>query len=126
MAVIKLAKQQNQWQIVSQWCDLLNPNSIDKQPMIVGDRKGKSKQEQWFFAKVKSLIELQLWKDARFWALEAIKFYPKEINFHRWSALALSHQGEINKAIDELNNLILQYREEWYILQDLADLYYRL
>lgn len=39
---------------------------------IVDGNRGKSKKEQWFFAKVKSLIELELWKEARVCALEAI------------------------------------------------------
>ncbi|WP_179147461.1 hypothetical protein [Cylindrospermopsis raciborskii] len=55
---------------------------------------GKSKKEQWFFAKVKSLIGLELWQEARACALEAIKFYPKEINFYRFSALALANLAE--------------------------------
>lgn len=55
MAVIKLAKQQDEWQIVSEWCDKLQPQTIDNTKI---NGKGKSKQEQWFFAKVKSLIEL--------------------------------------------------------------------
>ncbi|NEQ72594.1 MAG: hypothetical protein F6K23_05625 [Okeania sp. SIO2C9] len=120
MAVVKLAKQKNQWEIVSEWCDKLDPKNLDKTTI---NGKGKSKQEQWLFAKVKSLIELELWKEARLWALEAIKLYPKEIHFYRWAALALGYQGKVKQAINELEKIILTQRTEWYILQDLANFY---
>ncbi|NER06534.1 MAG: hypothetical protein F6K17_30115 [Okeania sp. SIO3C4] len=96
MAVVKLAKQKDEWQTVSEWCDKLEPQMMDN-TLING--KGKSKQEQWFFAKVKSLIQLELWKEARSWALKATKFYPRETHFYRWAALALKGSGEVEKAI---------------------------
>jgi len=121
MAVVKLAKQQNEWQIVSEWCDKLEPQMMDNNPI---NGKGKSKQEQWFFAKVKSLIQLELWKEARSWALKAAKFYPRETHFYRWAALALKGAGEVEKAIKELENIMPKHRVEWYFLQDLGDCYY--
>lgn len=120
MAVVKLAKQKEEWQIVSEWCDKLEPKNLDNTTI---NGKGKSKQEQWFFAKIKSLIQLGLWKEARLWALEAIKLYPREIHFYRWAALALGYQGEVKQAINELEKIILKQRVEWYILQDLANFY---
>ena len=123
LGVIKLAKQQKQWQTVSDWCDQINPEIIsDKQPLI-GDQKVKSNKEQWYFAKVKSLIEIESWHQARRFALEAAKIYPKEINFPRWAALGLKSLGKNQDAIEEFKQLILKYREEWYVFQDLSDLY---
>ena len=46
-----------------------------------------------------------------------------EIQFHRWSALALGYQGQELKAIEEFQILIIKFREEWYILQDMSELY---
>lgn len=122
-AIIKSAKQKEEWEIVSQWCDYLDPRLISAETLTTGDYKGKSKKEQWFFAKVRSLIELKQWKEARSWSLEASKNYPREIQFHRWSALALGYQGQEVKAIEEFQDLILKFREEWYILQDISELY---
>jgi tetratricopeptide (TPR) repeat protein len=122
-AVIKVAKQKEQWEIVSKWCDHLNSQTISTDTFSTGDHKGKSKKEQWFFAKVKSLIELKQWKEARSWALAASSNYPMEIQFHRWSALALGYQGEEFKAIEEFQVLIIKFTEEWYILQDISELY---
>jgi tetratricopeptide (TPR) repeat protein len=122
-AVIKTAKQKENWDIVLEWCNFINPEELNDEPTIVDGKRGKSKKEQWFFAKVKSLIELELWKEARACALAAIKFYPKEMNFYRFSALALANLGEEEKAILELQDILLKHREEWYIYQDLSDIY---
>ncbi|MBD1215203.1 MAG: DUF7017 domain-containing protein [Dolichospermum sp.] len=125
-AVIKAAKQKEKWDIVLEWCNFINPEELNDEPTIVDGNRGKSKKEQWFFAKVKSLIELELWKEARLCALAAIKFYPKEMNFYRFSALALANLGEEEKAILELKDILLKHREEWYIYQDLSDIYLRI
>lgn len=124
-AVIKIAKQKEEWATVLEWCNKLEPQTLNNEPADINNKKGKSQREQWFFAKIKSLMELKLWKDAHFWALEAIKLYPKEMNFYRFSALALANQGQEQKAINEFNNILLKYREEWYILQDLSEIYLR-
>jgi tetratricopeptide (TPR) repeat protein len=125
-AVIKAAKQKEKWDIVLEWCNIIKPEELNDESIIIDGKKGKSKKEQWFFAKVKSLIELELWKEAHACALEAIKFYPKEMNFYRFSALALANLGEEEKAIFELKDILLKYREEWYIYQDLSDIYLRI
>ncbi|MDB9520702.1 hypothetical protein PN480_01875 [Dolichospermum circinale CS-1225] len=124
--MIKAAKQKEKWDIVLEWCNFINPEELNDEPIIVDGNRGRSRKEQWFFAKVKSLIELELWKEARVCALEAIKFYPKEMNFYRFSALALANLGEEEKAILELKDILLKYREEWYIYQDLSDIYLRM
>ncbi len=125
-AVIKAAKQKEKWDIVLEWCNVIKPEELNDESILVDGKKGKSKKEQWFFAKVKSLIELELWKEARVCALEAIKIYPREMNLYRFSALALANLGEEEKAILELKDILLKYREEWYIYQDLSDIYLRI
>lgn len=125
-AVINLAKDRGQWQTVSDWCDRIERAKVSDDKPQIGDKKGKSNKEKWYFAKIKSLIELKSWHQARSIALEATNIYPKEMNFPRWAALALANLGKIQDGIDELNNLILKHREEWYILQDLSDLYLRI
>ncbi|MEA5576054.1 tetratricopeptide repeat protein [Anabaena sp. UHCC 0451] len=122
-AVIKAAKQKEKWDIVLEWCNVLKPEELNDEPTIIDGRRGRSRKEQWFFAKVKSLIELELWKEARVCALAAIKVYPKEMNFYRFSAGALANLGEEEKAILELQDILLKHREEWYIYQDLSDIY---
>ncbi len=48
------------------------------------------------------------------------------MNLYRFSALALANLGEEEKAILELKDILLKYREEWYIYQDLSDIYLRI
>jgi tetratricopeptide (TPR) repeat protein len=122
-AVIKAAKQKDDWQTVSTWCDKLNPQTISEDRASSSSGRTMSNKEKWFFAKIKSLIELKKWEQARILGLEASKIYPNQIQFYRWSALALGGQGLELQAIEELNNLIVRFREEWYIFQDIGELY---
>lgn len=122
-AIIKLAKKLDEWEIVSWWCDQIDPAKLSDNKPQIGDQNGMSKKEQWYFAKVKSLIELKSWQASHIVALEATKIYPKQIHFLRWNALALGHLGQTEEAINLLKELLLKYREEWYIWADLSDLY---
>lgn len=122
-AVIKLAKDKQDWRVVSTWCDKIAPAEITDETSGYNEHKIKSKRQQWYFAKVKSLIELKDWKPARSLALEAANIYPTEINFKRWSVLALANLENVEQAIAELEDLIIKNREEWYLYKDLCDLY---
>ena len=122
-AVIRLAKFRRKWDAVLRWCSFLNPDSLEDQPREVAGRLVKSERESWYFAKVKSLIEIQQWENALVSASQAIGLYPREINFRRWEALALAGKGDVAEAINRLQNIILKYRSEWFLLQDLCQLY---
>jgi len=122
-AVIRLAKLRKKWDLVSKWCDFLNPDSLEDQPREIAGRLGKSERESWHFAKVKALLEMQRWEDALVSASQAAAIYPREINFRRWAALALAGKGDIAEAIHLLQNIILKDRSEWFLLQDLCQLH---
>ncbi|MBR8829496.1 MAG: hypothetical protein DSM107014_16640 [Gomphosphaeria aponina SAG 52.96 = DSM 107014] len=125
LTVIKLAKQKHQWQTVSDWCNKIQPSQLNDDTPLINGRKVKSKREQWYFAYIKSLIELNSWSKVHGLALEAINAYPREINFKRWYALALAYQGDVEKAIAKLEDIILKERQEWYLFQDLSDLFFK-
>lgn len=121
--IIKLAKEQNQWEIIVDVCSQVSPSQINNECPIINQKKLKSKREQYYFVYIKSLIQLNQWKNVTNLALNAIKSYPRETNFKRWYALALSHDGNLEKAISELENILLKEKQEWYIFQDLSSLY---
>jgi tetratricopeptide (TPR) repeat protein len=121
--ITNLAKQKNQWQIIMDICSGINPDQISNESPIINNHKVKSKREQYYFAYIKSLIELNHWNQVKNIAYNAITTFPKEMNFKRWYALALSHNGDIDKAISELEKIILKDRQEWYLFQDLSSLY---
>lgn len=124
MAVIKLAKEQNKWQIVYEWCQKITASQFGNENQLNNsNKKGKSNREIWYFAYLKSLINLNYWSQVKKVALEASKIYPKEINFLRWYGLSLANLGDIKAGIAKLEDVILKNREEWYLFQDLAELY---
>jgi tetratricopeptide (TPR) repeat protein len=100
--IIDLAKEQNKWQIVADWCGKVKPYKLSNENSLIDGKKVKSKRERWYFAYLKSLIELNDWQKVNSLALEAINNYPKEINFKRWYVIFLAEQGNIEKAISQL------------------------
>ncbi len=121
-AVIGLAKDKMNWGMVSAWCDRLERQKLSAEPREMGGRRVVSEREQWYFAKVKSLVQLKQWDQARELALEALQAFPRKRDFARWAAQALAGQGQISQAIAELETLARQGRAEWYLLKDLAEL----
>ena len=122
--IISLAKEKGKWIVVSQWCDHLDRNALDIEPREIDGRRVISEQEQWYYAKVKSLVELRKWDEARALGLEAVHLYPRDRDFARWTATALAGQGQVNEATAELEALVAASRKppEWYLLSDLAEL----
>lgn len=125
-AVIDLAKDKGQWQLVSYWCDRLDPQTLNLDKREVGDQRILSEREQWYFAKVKALVQLNQWAEARRWALEAQQTFPRNIHFQRWAAQALAGEGDRAGAIQELEVLLARGASDWFILADLAQLWFEL
>jgi len=125
-AVWTVAQKKQEWEIVADWCDRIAPSELSDEAPLIQGRRGKSMRERWYFARVKSLIQLQRWDEARSWAQEATRHYPREVNFPRWAALALAGQGYIEQAIAEMEELTLKRRVDWYVWNDLCGLYLRI
>lgn len=121
-AIIDLAKDKMKWDVVSAWCDRLDPQKLSDEVRTIGGRRVISEREQWYFAKIKSLVQLKRWDEARVWAIEAREAFPRKEDFARWAAQALAGQGHISEAIVELEKLARQERPPWYLLNDLAEL----
>lgn len=121
-AVIGLAKDKMKWDVVSAWCDRLDRQGLSQEPREMGGRRVISERAQWYFAKVKSLIQLQQWDEARDLALEACEAFPSKEDFARWAAQALAGQGQVSDAIAEMEALVRHGRPAFYLLKDLAEL----
>lgn len=121
-AVVDLAKEKMKWLLVSAWCDRLDPQKLSPEPREMNGRRVVSEREQWYFAKIKSLVELKHWDEARTLAQEALTSFPRQRDFARWSAQALAGQGHPVEAIAELDSLARARQPEWYLLHALAEL----
>jgi len=126
LAVIRLARDKGKWELVSAWCDRLDPVNLDNAPREINGEQAKSEREGWYFAKVKALIHLERWAEALTLAGWAAVLYPGEVNFRRWEALALAGQGQVSEAVSRLQAMVQKEQPEWYLLQDLCGLQLRL
>lgn len=124
-AVIGLAKDKMKWNVVSVWCDHLDPGQLSADRREMGGRRVISELEQWYFAKVKALVKLEQWVQAQKWATQAMQAFPHNRHFARWGALALAGLGQLPEAIRELKALAHRERPEWYLLENLAELQLR-
>jgi cold shock CspA family protein/tetratricopeptide (TPR) repeat protein len=121
-AIIDLAKEKMKWPLVAAWCDRVDSQKLSPEPREMNGRRVVSEREQWYFAKIKSLVELKHWDEARTLTQEALATFPRQRDFARWSAQALAGQGHTAEAIAELESLARAREPEWYLLHDLAEL----
>lgn len=121
-AVIDLAKERGRWDVVSQWCDQLDVTQLSVEPKQIGERRTISDRERWYYAKVKALVHLEQWEQARQLAQVAASHSPRNTGFPRWAAQARAHSGDIAGAIAELQRLLMRSQPQWYLLADLAQM----
>ncbi|MFV0555301.1 MAG: tetratricopeptide repeat protein [Mangrovibacterium sp.] len=123
------------WAAVSQFCDLVSPESLDTEcRSIEVERKGVKKpmelasdKEDWYAYKTKALFETQQYQacfEVSKQALEVFeKFhYSNDIWFARRIALS---KGKLGNSTDTLNELlkILRKKKEWFIQNEVAQIY---
>ncbi len=121
-AVIDTAKERGKWDIVSQWCDQLDPEQLSSEMNAFGEQKSMSDRERWYYAKVKALVNLKQWPEARQFALKARELFPRKDDFPRWAAQARASEGDVDGGTEEIENLIRRGNTQWYILADLAQM----
>lgn len=121
-AVVDTAKERGKWDIVSQWCDRLDPEQLSPEMNTFGEQKSISDRERWYYAKVKALLHIKQWSEARQLALKARESFPRKDDFPRWAAQARAAEGDVAGATEEIENLIHRGNTQWYILADLAQM----
>lgn len=117
-AVMGAAKSRGQWKLVSNWCDLLEPNELDSKARVTKHGSIPSDRERWYFAKLKALVNQEEWHIARRVAEVACTDFPENANFLRWKASSLAGMGQLSEAIELLEGL--RPRIAWYALADMA------
>lgn len=121
-AVVDTAKERGKWDIVSQWCDRLDPEQLSSEMNAFGEQKSMSDRERWYYAKVKALVHIKQWSEARQLALKARESFHYKDDFPRWAAQARASEGDVVGAAEEIENLIRRGNTQWYILADLAQM----
>ena len=117
-AVMGVAKSRGHWKLVSNWCDLLEPEELESRSRVTKHGNIPSDRERWYFAKLKALVQQEEWHLAADVAESACRDFPSNANFLRWKASARAGMGQLREAVELLETL--RPRIAWYALADMA------
>ncbi len=125
-SVVDILRHKMKWESVLQWCDKINPEILPiEKPIPEEKHKGISERERYYYAKIRALMNLDRWDDARDTCKEAQTLFPKKVDFPRWAARARGETGDIDGALAEFQDLLRRFRREWYIDAERAELLHR-
>ncbi len=125
LAVMKVAKSRENWEVLLEWADRLTPENLNDQPMMFDGKRGMSDRETWYVGRARALLELERFDEARQFAQAGLAEFPDEIFLRRTAALALAYSGDLVGGIAEMRALLTHSRADWYMKAELADLEYR-
>lgn len=117
-AVVGAAKTRGHWKLVSNWCDLLDPRTLETQARQMGQGTIPSDRERWYFAKLKALVNMGEWHLAATVADQACLDFPGNASYLRWKANSWAGLGRLKEALELLDSL--RPRIAWYALADMA------
>ena len=121
-SAIDAAKNLKDVQKVLELTDLIGPDKLSSESENYKGKKLLSYRERWFFARLNALFDAQLYEECRELSLEAIKQYPRRIEFSRRAALCKMMLGKNGEAEEELQAISRMRGCPWYIVADLAKL----
>lgn len=121
--VLKAAKMVNNWAVIRQWVDKLDPSLLSTEQMEDSSgRKGWSQQALWFNYKIRSLVE----KEEYYQAITLVenssgKFpYSQQKFFIRLKALAQYRLGNLIEAESLYSSLCKNNKPDWWLLYEYA------
>lgn len=122
-SVMDIFRHKMKWDSMLQWCEKINPEMLPiEKPIPEEKHKGISERERYYYAKIRALMNLDRWDDARNTCKEAQALFPRKVDFPRWAARARGEAGDIDGALAEFQDLLRRYRGEWYIDAERAEL----
>ena len=121
-AAIDAAKNLNDSQKVLELTEIVGPEKLPAEGENYKGKKILSYRERWFYARLSALFDLQLYEECRELSLEAVKQYPRRLEFSRRGALCKMMLGKYGEAEEELQAISKMRGCPWYITADLAKL----
>jgi tetratricopeptide (TPR) repeat protein len=123
MKVCKIAKDEKKWEILGEWVQRVDPNTLETKPKLLPNgREGWSPQAQWYLYRITALIETG-GSDKAFPLLEfALEHFPQHRKlFLRLRAQANANIGKKEEALADYQSLCEGRRPDWWILKEYAD-----
>lgn len=121
-SVLKAAKEAGKWDIVKEWTEKINPNSLSIDPIKLDNgRDGWSDQAQWYNFRINALIETENAESAVPMLEHLIQKFPGQRKFFlRLKALALRKMGQLPEAEVVYSNLCKRKQTDWWLLHEYA------
>ncbi|MFA5266464.1 MAG: hypothetical protein WC379_00715 [Methanoregula sp.] len=123
MKVCKTAKNEKNWDILNEWVQKVDPQSLDIKPQLLPNgREGWSRQALWYLYRITALVETGGSKDAFPFLEFALAQFPQHRKlFLRLRAQANYKTGKKEEALADYQNLCDVRRPDWWILKEYAD-----
>ena len=125
LAVIKVAKNRKNWEVLLEWSNRLTPENLDSRPMMFDGKRGMSDRETWYVSRARALLELEHFDEARQFAQAGLIEFPDEIFLRRTAALSLARSGNLPDGIAEMRAILTHRRAAWYMKAELSELEYQ-
>ncbi len=118
--VLKVAKNNGDWETISEWSSKLDADTLDDTPMIDDrGREGWSKKSLWYNYRINALIEDERYDEAEVLCKQAIALYPRLKKFFlRLKGIIKVRQGEFEEAKICYEELIKARNVDWWLLQE--------
>lgn len=121
-AGIDAAKNLNEPQKILELTEMVGPEKLPAEGESYKGKKLMSYRERWFYARLSALFDVQLYEECRSLSLEAVKQFPRRLEFCRKGALCKMMMGKTGEAEEELLAISKLKGCPWYITADLAKL----
>jgi len=130
--IIDYLKDANDYEELVYWTSKLNPEYLNNDPYSFKSDGKKitlaSKKEKWYTIRSKALLEIGELIDTIKISKEALEVLDEFRNYSdvwfKWRiALANKDLGEDDFALEYLNEILLT-KNEWYILKEIAEIYF--
>ena len=125
LAVMKVAKNRKNWEVLLEWANRLAPENLDSQPMMFNGKRGMSDRETWYVSRARALLELGLFDEARQFSELGLIEFPDEIFLRRTAALSLARSGNLSDGIAEMRAILTHRKAAWYMKAELSELEYQ-
>ena len=123
MKVCKIAKDEKNWEVLSEWVQKVDPQTLDTKPQLLPNgREGWSQQALWYLYRITALVETGGNDDAFPFLAFALEHFPQHRKlFLRLRAQANAGIGKKEEALADYQNLCEVRRPDWWILKEYAD-----
>jgi tetratricopeptide (TPR) repeat protein/cold shock CspA family protein len=119
---IDAAKKLDDYEKVLEFTGIIAPNKLPREGDYLKGKKMMSFQERWYYARLGALYEVSLYEECEEMVKEALKEFPRCVEFARKGAQCKVKLGKKEAAEQELEKLMSRRGCPWYVGMELANL----